>query len=269
MKIEELNQKIASLAVGESLRLENVPDEVYHASEGFGSSKIKSFMKCPQLFKSELDGLHKATQAMAIGSAFHCAVLEPERFEIAYAKAPEINKRTKAGRAEWEVLQSSSVEHLSPKDFDQVVAMRDSCKAKFSHFLEDGSPEVSYWMRHDSGLIVKARIDWECGDLAVDLKSTADVFKFESAARSFQYDIQAAHYLQVCSKNLTEMVFLPTGSTEPYLSGTPLLISEQRLYDRTQRWHIACHELAESLETGIYKGMPDQPEILELKPWEK
>lgn len=268
MSLDDLNKRIEALGVGEQLRLEGVPEDVYHSSKGFGSSKLKSFIKCPQLFKAELDGLHKTTPAMIIGSAFHMAVLEPERFIEHYAVAPVINRRTKEGKAQWEALQSSTKEYLSPDDYAKVIAMRDSCKSKFEHFLKDGSPEVSVWRKHESGLTLKARIDWLIGDLAVDLKSTVDVFDFAYQARKYRYDYQAVHYLWVCEGIASEMVFLPTASTEPYLSGRPLIIDEQRLYDRSMRWQTAVNELADALAFDIWAGLPDEPEILELKPWE-
>lgn len=267
MEIDDLNERITALEVGEALRLENVPEDQYHASEGYGSSKLKSFMKCPALFKAEMDGLHKTSPAMVIGSAFHCAVLEPDKFHAVYSVAPEINKRTKAGKEEWAELQASGKDFLSPADYQKVIDMRDSCKEKFSRFLSTGSAEVSFWKRHDSGLILKSRIDWQNGDLAIDLKSTADIFGFQRQAVNFGYDIQAVHYLWV-SEGIQEMIFLPTSSAEPYLSGQPVMMSFERLLHRESQWNSALYELAESLESGIYRGLPDEPIELDLKPWE-
>jgi len=266
--LNELNAELDTLEPGTLMRVDGLPDDVYHASKGFGSSKLKSFIKCPALFKAELDGLHKTSASMVIGSAFHMAVLEPERFEQRYAVAPQVDKRTKAGKAVWEELQASGLEVLSPADHAKVLAMRDSCRAKFGEYLQHGMPEVSFFRKHESGLILKARVDWLIGDLAVDLKSTADVFEFKRQARQYGYDWQAAHYLWVCSGEVAEMVFLPTGNSEPYLSGTPLCIDPTRLHDRKMRWNNACFELARCLAADTWPGLSDEPEYLDLKPWE-
>ena len=45
MNLIDLNKKISALDVGESLRLESVPEDVYHASEGFGSTAIREANK--------------------------------------------------------------------------------------------------------------------------------------------------------------------------------------------------------------------------------
>lgn len=271
--IDKINERIAALEVGEVLRLEGVDDDIYHASDGFGSSKMKSFMKCPEFFIKESQPefqKEKEPAHFAVGRAFHSSVLEPELFENDYIIQPA-DIKVRNGK-KWTAFLDDAIERrkkiLTQKKMNEVLYMRDSCKAKFSHYLKDGKSEVSYWRRYSSSLVFKARIDREVGDLAVDLKSTADVFKFENQARNFQYDIQAAHYLWVTENHLAEMVFLPTANSEPYLSGTPLLIDEQRMYDRKMRWDLAAKELDASLIFNHFKGLPDEPIYLDLKPWE-
>jgi len=271
MKLEDLNQKIEALDVGEILRLENVPEDVYHASVGFGSSKVKTFMSCPLSLKHELEhGFKDPTPAMVKGSAFHMAVLEPERFRKAYAIKPEgINKRTKAGKEEFAAFEESckGKEIIDMKMADEVSAMLESCNEQFGHMLCDGNAEVSYWRKHESGLVLKARIDYERGDLAMDLKSTADPVNFLKACRNFRYDIQAVHYLYV--SQLKEMIFLPTGSTAPFLSGSPVMISEDRLSQVAFTWGRAIDDLADSLTFDIWQGLPKDIQTLDIAPWEQ
>ena len=46
----------------------------------------------------------KETPALLIGSAVHCAVLEPEEFGKRYAVGPRVDRRTSKGKAEWEAF---------------------------------------------------------------------------------------------------------------------------------------------------------------------
>ena len=271
MNLLDLNKQISALDVGESLRLESVPEDVYHASEGFGSSKVKTFMSCPLALKHELEhGFKEPTPAMIKGSAFHMAVLEPDRYRNAYAVKPEgINRRTKAGKEEFAIFEESckGKQVIDQKLASEVSAMLDSCIDQFGNMLTDGAAEVSYWRKHESGLTLKARIDYERGDLAIDLKSTADPISFLKSCRNFRYDIQAVHYLWV--SNLAEMIFLPTGSTAPFLSGSPVVIAEERLSQVEFTWGNAIEDLADAITFDSWQGLPKDIQTLNIAPWEQ
>lgn len=65
-------------------------------------SSLKEFAKSPRHY---LDYILKPktppTDAMKMGSMIHCMLLTPELFNDEFAIAPEINKRTNAGKEEW------------------------------------------------------------------------------------------------------------------------------------------------------------------------
>ncbi len=88
--LESLNQQIESLAVGESLRLEGVAEDVYHASTGFGSTRAKEFaLYPPAKVRWRMDNPDPPKAAYALGNALHCYILEPERFESAFIVQPD------------------------------------------------------------------------------------------------------------------------------------------------------------------------------------
>ena len=92
--------------------------------------------------------------------------------------------------------------------------------------------------------------------------------KFRNQARNLRYDIQAVHYIFCTWGHLSDMVFLPTLSAAPYLSGTPLLIEQYRKDMVRTAWESAIEELADSLAFDTWRGLPDEPETLDVAPWE-
>ena len=267
MNLDELNQRIKALGVGESLRLENVPDEVYHASEGFGSSKIKSFMASPLKFKWEQNHPIEQSPAMIKGSAFHCAVLEPDRYNRDYAVAPAIDKRTKKGKEEWAEFQASCEGKtiIDAKLAEEVNHMVDSCLAQFGGYLSDFKPEVSYWRRHRTGLVLKARIDAEVDRIAYDLKSTKDPLGFDREAVRYDYHIQATHYGWV--SQLAHMVFLPTGNSAPFISGQPVEFSPEDLNDFYPAWAKAIDELSDALDFDEWSAPDNTIKSISIPAW--
>ena len=74
----------------------------YNAAEGIRRSDLWRMEDSAEKFKYFLEHPVEQTPAMAFGSACHKMILEPGDFSNEYAVAPEINRRTNAGKAEWE-----------------------------------------------------------------------------------------------------------------------------------------------------------------------
>ncbi len=68
---------------------DDLPDQDYHQGEGLSGSILVEMGRSPAHCRAKLDGLRdRRTKALEIGTALHCAVLEPERFPAAYQLAP-------------------------------------------------------------------------------------------------------------------------------------------------------------------------------------
>ena len=65
---------------------------------------------------------------MKLGTATHCAILEPERFEIEYVEAPCVDRRTKDGKALWSELEQSGKIILSSDEYTKVVEMASAMR---------------------------------------------------------------------------------------------------------------------------------------------
>ncbi len=83
--------------------------EEYHAGPGVSKSDLDLIARSPAHYRAQKAAPREATPAMIIGSAFHTATLEPEKFDLEFAVAPEgIDRRTKAGKEEWAAFEAAS-----------------------------------------------------------------------------------------------------------------------------------------------------------------
>lgn len=77
------------MGIATEIQLISMPASEYHANiDAIGHSSLVKVLRSPAHFQQEM--LHrKETDAMALGTAFHMALLEPERFEAEYAVMDE------------------------------------------------------------------------------------------------------------------------------------------------------------------------------------
>ena len=101
MNLIEINEHTKNMEVGERLRLTGIPDNIYHATNGIGSTNLKRFIDSPAGFKYG-DGFEQK-DCFDLGSAVHTLVLEPHLFDDAYVMMPETIPR-KAGK-KWDMFK--------------------------------------------------------------------------------------------------------------------------------------------------------------------
>ena len=215
---------------------DNISNEEYHASEGLSASGLKLLARSPAHYKYSV---REETPAMRKGTAVHTAVFEPERFAASYVIAPDVDKRTKAGKEAWAELEASGKIVLSAKEYETTQAMGDAVR---NHRLAgplvmDGKAEQSvYWRqpvtiggenREYTEILCKCRPDYvkELGEgyVIVDLKTTSDARPLrwgKSAYWDYGYHIQAAHYMigmeSATGERAREFVFIVAESESPY-----------------------------------------------------
>lgn len=182
--------------------MRDISNTEYHAHPALSASGLKALAQSPAHYQASRQ-YREETPAMRLGSAFHCAVLEPERFDTEYASA-DFDRRTKSGKARAAELEASKTLLLSRDDFDAVQRMRDAIFAHrtASELLQTrGGVAESSWFATVDGVECKCRPDWLLmGDsIIVDLKSTlnANPKDFGRTVFNFGYHLQACHYLRV------------------------------------------------------------------------
>jgi hypothetical protein len=152
-----------------------IPLATYRAWDGYGSSDLKAFRQGPPaLCKWKREHPEPSSDAMRVGTAAHCAILEPSAFEQRYWRKPEgCSFATKDGKA----LKASVPEGAIILTFDEcqqvdqiVAAFRGKPQAAESLARAMGIEASLRWNDIDTGLPLKARPDWFEDGWVVDLK---------------------------------------------------------------------------------------------------
>lgn len=171
------------------------------------------------------------TAALRIGTAIHCATLEPERFARAYVVQPDLGDgRTKAGkaaRAEWEETRDRSAIVLDADEHELVVRCSTEARAHpaVRDLLRGGRvEEVLTWTDEETGVACKGRLDYLSPGYVLDLKSTRaeTVHAFACEIASRLYHGQAAFYLDGAiaagrvDRLASQMLLIGVQTVEPY-----------------------------------------------------
>lgn len=199
----------------------------YHGNPAVSHSKLEVFRRRPRLYQMRYVTKELAapepTAAFRLGSATHCAVLEPQKFPLQYAQRPDgIDRRTKEGKAAWESFtqQHAGKEFIDAEEWHQICSMMTAvlCNPLAEQLLAQGTPELS-WRVETGALPLQCRTDWfnpkgcelSAGrPYVADLKTIesldADAFRsFEKACFSWGYHRQAGFYLPL----ITEIIGAP------------------------------------------------------------
>ncbi len=98
----------------------NMPNETYHAHKSISKSGLDKFDIDPYKFYNSKP--MKQTQAMKMGSAIHCSVLEPDLFEKEYAVEPDWSDCLSSDAAMKQFLKSvGRAGYSSLKTYDLAI----------------------------------------------------------------------------------------------------------------------------------------------------
>ena len=178
-------------------------EKEYREHPGVNKSTLWELRKSPLHYKYALEHPQKDTPALKFGRAFHMAVLQPEEFKKTYAVAPDIDRRTKQGKEEWQAFLDfyEGREIITQDDYETIIGMRDAVlNDPDAHYLLFGcQTEVPvFWTDEATGIECKCKIDACKQGVVIDLKScdNAETEAFKRAAKQYGYDAQCAHYLR-------------------------------------------------------------------------
>ncbi|MBQ3988878.1 MAG: PD-(D/E)XK nuclease-like domain-containing protein [Ruminococcus sp.] len=185
-------------------------EKEYRQSEGISRSELWRLNPdnggTPEKFKWFQEHPEPQTPALIFGAMVHKLLLEPETFEAEYAIAPNVDRRTKDGKAAYAAFLEASAgkQEISAADFEKASQMVGKCLSEpFVGKLLQGWREDAYrWVDPVTEELCKIRADCvtEVGEipLIVDYKTTADASLegFTRSALRYGYDFQAGMYCE-------------------------------------------------------------------------
>lgn len=164
--------------------------EEYLSRDGLSASKLKLLLKSPRHFKNTK---FTATPAMNFGTLVHEMILE----DIDHVVEPEVNKRTKAGKAELEEFKAKNQYSCSAADKKALDYVKRNIEANetVQKVLSGTTNEMSIFGKLD-GVPVKCRIDAWRENTLIDLKTSSSATPQNAThiVRRFDYDMQLAWY---------------------------------------------------------------------------
>lgn len=224
--------------------IHDISNAAYHASDGVSRSALWKLRKSPAHYWHEYLNPEfvkpEPSPALVLGNLVHTLVLEEDKLEDEFAFIPSVDRRTKAGKAEYaEFLEYSRGKSIvTPEMFNQAELMAESVgKNEYSQGLFSGAKiEHSIYATHQpSGLQYKCRPDAWKGGVITDLKTAVDASPkaFQSSAVNYGYYLQAGMMAQAMlsiGERLDKFVFQVVEKTEPYAVATYVLDDEAVQY---------------------------------------
>jgi hypothetical protein len=194
----------------------DIPIEQYHADPSTVSkSGLDLIARTPlHYWAAHLDPdrpEREDTPAFVEGRAVHALALEGrEVFDRQFAVAPRVDRRTKAGKEDWQAWADAHASHtiLTAEQSERVEAMHAGLQRHEGarrYLGADGDAEVSiYWTDEATGVACRCRPDkivpipGTDEVVLVDLKTTRDGLDDETISRTlarYRYHVQAAWYV--------------------------------------------------------------------------
>jgi len=188
----------------------------YHKGVGISKSQLDDVAINMAIYQWRKDAPEDEEKKvpLTMGTALHCALLEPDAFTDRFICKPDFNRRTNTGKDEEKAFLSemlgSGKTVLTPENWRKLQLMRDSAFAHPSArwLLEKpGHSEASmYWTDTQTDQLCRIRPDRFLSSMPViiDVKKVADMSRFPRHIAEFRYHVQDAFYREGFKQNYGE-----------------------------------------------------------------
>jgi hypothetical protein len=250
----------------------------YHADTTHVSkSMLTTFGKSRREYHRQyvLGQRDKPTVAMQLGTLFHLAVLEPDKYDEAYCEVPKEFATAKGAVSEgvkavaWIEANADGRIAVTRQQLDDLACMATVVRDALGDTIEKAAIERSV---RDPERKLKCRPDLMFNYPAhieiIDLKSARDASSvgFQKASREFEYALQHVHYSDIVSRRFGKPVqfsflVVENGEKDKYFRCAWHEIKKQELLDeamavRTKRLEqiAACHASGDWKESWEIRG---------------
>ena len=254
-------------------------EKEYREHPAISRSELFKIRESPEKFKYYQENPEKPTPSLVFGQLFHAMALQPENVADLFAIAPNVDRRTKAGKEDFAKFEAEANGKtvVTADMYQQATEMCEALnKNEFVKKLLKGEKEKTFFWNDDlTGEPCKCRTDCltEVGDnlIVVDLKSTenAETEAFMKSAIKYGYDFQSAMYnkgVEVNTGKKPLFVFIAIEKTAPYainiLQADELFI--RRGYDLFREYIGVYHDCKQTNNWYGYLGKFNQINNLAL-----
>lgn len=246
----------------------------YDTAEGIRRSDLWVINKSPLHFKYHMEHRNEEpSRTLIFGQAAHKFILEKDHFYDDFSILPDINRRTKEGREQYQFEQEYAAEHgltlitaeekIQINDMDAALALDPTAV----QLLTGDHEKEFYWTDDLTGEKCKCKVDciteWDGVPYIVDYKTTdsCEDGHFERSARKYGYQFQAGMYCEGVFQNTLEehgFAFVAQEKTAPYAVRVYFCDPEwiKRGYDKYRELIGIYHECSTTGNWYGYEG-PD------------
>lgn len=170
-------------------------------------SKLKNMRLTPAHARWRELHPEESTRQQELGHVIHQALLEPKRFEELFLVAPDVDRRTRIGKATWAEFEERAKGRtvVSESDMECIQGLRANVAAHETAnqmLYGPGKSELSLvWVDPATGLLCKARTDrlveFNGWPFIIDVKTSYDpasTDNWQKAVANYGLHQQAAHY---------------------------------------------------------------------------
>lgn len=193
-------------------------------------SALWEIRKSPAHYHYMIAHPEEPTPALTFGIAAHKYILEPKDFWNDYALAPDVDRRTKAGKETWAQFLENAKDKIpvTNSDLESIIAMDEAImnNKTAERLLKTGTHEVPIeWIDSETAEPCKCRPDvlteFNGKKYIVDYKTTTSCEDgaFERSCRYYGYKLQAAMYTEgvFCNSfEQYEFAFVAQEKNPPY-----------------------------------------------------
>lgn len=254
----------------------------YFKVEALSASGCKHLLRSAAHYKAWRDTPKEPTNAMKLGTASHGLILEPELTHF-IVQPPHIDRRTKAGREEYDALVDEAERRRLPIiSYDDAIKAEEIRDAVYANphamnlLLEAQTEVPHFWRSNECDVNCKAKLDAIRPDIGavIDIKTTRDasVAGFTRAIFNMFYHLQAAHYAEAYAMMHegafpTNFYFIAVETEAPYAVGVYNL-SQSSIELGMRMRNLAAERYKRAIESGIWQGYEEAQVIsIEAPTW--
>lgn len=265
------------IALGMTRGLDN---DAYHGERtAVSSTQLKRMLISPAHFLSQLSDPEESTEAMQYGTVLHARLLEPDTFAGRFYGMPAVDKRTKAGKEEFDrhmALANGRITFPSAwmNGIERIVD-NAMMHRQVRDILGAGEAEVAFaWIDEETGVKLKIKADW-CNfpTVLADVKSALDVTRdgFSKACARLGYSLSAYMYCEgysQCTGEDPTWWFIACEKDAPYTVAA-YRASESFMRRGKELYRTALRRLADCRARGVFPMLQGdgEGEEIELPRW--